>query len=136
MKWPTSTSEHRIHVTQLPGTYFTLGVKSLHHKLALIRSKVISASDITTLEAYRPCPDNSPFVIMIPALTAVSFIRAIISFNSVIVTSLLPLCLICRIWKYSRRLQMDFVKRPENVNRQERQFEKETKYSENLIIHA
>ena len=73
---------------------------------------------------------------MIPASTTVSFIHAIISFNPVIVTSLLTLCLICRIWKYSWRLQMIFVKRPENVNRQERQFEKETKYSENLIIHA
>ena len=111
-------------------------MKSLHHKLAPIGSKVISASDIATLEAYRPCPDNSPFIMMIPVLTIVSFIHAIISFNPVIVTSLLTLCLICRIWKYSWRLQMIFVKRPENVNRQERQFEKETKYSENLIIHA
>ena len=102
----------------------------------LIGSKVISASDIATLEAYSPCPDNSPFIIMTPASTAISFIHAIISFNSIIVTSLLPLCLIRRIWKYSRRLQIVFVKRPENVNREERQFEKETKYSENLIIHA
>ena len=102
----------------------------------LMGSKVISASDIATLEAYSPCPDNSPFIIMTPASTAISFIHAIISFNSIIVTSLLPLCLIRQIWKYSRCLQMVFVKRPENVNRQERQFEKETKYSENLIIHA
>lgn len=104
---PTSISGHRIHVTQLPGTlYFTLGVKSRHLKLAPIGSKVISASDIATLEAYRPCLDNPPSIIMIPASTAVSFIHAIISFNSVIVTSLLPLRLLHLIWKYALRLQM------------------------------
>ena len=43
---------------------------------------------------------------MIPASTTVSFIRAIISFNSVIVTSLLPLRLLRLIWKYALRLQM------------------------------